>query len=79
MIRAQKTPLPGVTAITLANGQQVYAVDGSNYLVIGVIYDLNTGKTLQNTLDPRTPVSAAETTTPSSAMAEYHHFLAPKD
>jgi len=57
MKKAQGTPIPGVTAITLRNGRQVYAANGSNYLIIGVIYNLNTGKTLQHELQGKNGVT----------------------
>lgn len=49
---AQATPVPNLTALNLKNDRQVYALDGSHYLIIGVIYNLDTGKTLHKQLDP---------------------------
>ncbi len=49
---AQATPVPNLTALNLKNDHQVYALDGSHYLIIGVIYNLDTGKTLHKQLNP---------------------------
>lgn len=76
MIGSQRTPIPGITAIQLASGQQVYAADGSNYLIIGVIYDLNTGKTLQQTLQENT--SAGRPSSKGHPVG-LHQFIATKD
>jgi hypothetical protein len=46
-LSAKRTPVPGLTQLKLANGQIVYALQGSQYLIIGEIYDLDTGKNLQ--------------------------------
>jgi len=60
MKKAQRTPIPGITAITLRNGRQVYAANGGNYLIIGVIYNLNTGKTLQHKLQGKDGVNPSK-------------------
>lgn len=48
---AEPTPVPNLTALNMPHGKQVYALDGSHYLIIGVIYNLDTGKTLQKQLN----------------------------
>lgn len=46
-LSAKATSVPGLTALKLANGPVVYALQGSQYLIVGEIYNLNTGKDLQ--------------------------------
>lgn len=46
-LSAKRTSMPGLTKLILANGQAVYALQGSQYLIIGEVYNLNTGKDLQ--------------------------------
>lgn len=46
-LSAKRTQVPGLTELKLAGGQVVYALQGSQYLIVGEIYNLNTGKDLQ--------------------------------
>lgn len=50
-VSAKPSAIPGFIALTMSNGQVAYTDHAARFFVIGLAFDLTTGKPIDNTLD----------------------------